>query len=276
MDFAAQINVKEGYPHPKMSTLVVRLGEGWRTEYTYRACRDYEGRDVYEHQWWPAADLAAGYLGGFNNHRLDAHYEARLRHVPEGVRGPSLEYVSVAYCAAKPSFSGIAACLNDYDEETASRTGGVAIYGWELLAHMEHAHDGVRWFHDTDNVVVLKNDRNPRRRRCVVGFQGSDHASDLLRFVGDGADEVRYCGRSGVHRGVAGELSGIARDPQYAARIVPALETCHEVTCVGHSLGGALCNLFVMCANRGLEHLDGEDGGQMWDDYRSLIWQMPS
>jgi hypothetical protein len=207
---------------------------------------------------------------------LERHYEPRLQYVPEGIRGPSLEYVSVAHCIGKSSFADVKACLNNYEEETATRTGGVSVHGWQALAYMEHAHEGGMWLSDSDNVLVLKSDWNPGRRRCIIGFQGSDGASDLLRFVRGGNDPTGYCGRTGVHGGVARELAEITRDAQYAARIVPALETCHEVTCVGHSLGGAMCNLFVLCANQGLENLNDADSRQMWEDYQSLIWQVPS
>ena len=73
--------------------------------------------------------------------------------------------------------------------------------------------------------------------------------------------------------GVAGELRGITQNPQYAKKIVPALEMCHEVTCVGHSLGGALCNVFAMCANSdpGNSNRRADRNGN--DDFEALTWK---
>merc|ERR1711972_188334 len=34
-------------------------------------------------------------------------------------------------------------------------------------------------------------------------------------------------------------------------RLRPKLSKCHEVSCVGHSLGGSLCEIFAACANSG-------------------------
>ena len=64
----------------------------------------------------------------------------------------------------------------------------------------------------------------------------------------------------------------ITNDSQWAAVIKPSLETCDEVTCVGHSLGGALCNTFTMCANTGAEYLVGNTNAEMQEDYDSLVW----
>ena len=124
--------------------------------------------------------------------------------------------------------------------------------------------DGTR---DTDQVYVLRNDVEPSRRKCIISFQSSDSLSDLATFAFASNAEGTYCGRQGVHTGVSNELRRFARASQWSSEIVPALETCYDVTCVGHSLGGAMCNLFTMCANHGSENLDGSDDAENWDDY---------
>ena len=70
--------------------------------------------------------------------------------------------------------------------------------------------------------------------------------------------------------GVRDELWQITNDQQYQDVIKPALETCHEVTCVGHSLGGSLCNIFTLCANHGMP--TDPDG---LDDWNALVWEKP-
>jgi hypothetical protein len=236
---------------------------------------------VYRHpfQVLPDENAASSMLPGSSIHSLDEHYERRLLQVPRYVRGPLLEYTSVVRCSYKDSFEQIKSCLNNYRQETASNLPGVAAIGWEALALMTHSSTTdilVASSTDTDNVYVLKNDDDPNFRRCIIGFQGSDGVSDLANFVGSSQDSTRYCGRDGIHSGVRDELWDITHDLQYQNIIKPALGTCHEVTCVGHSLGGALCNLFTMCANQGLENLDASDGEDMLDDYYSLVWQKPT
>ena len=67
------------------------------------------------------------------------------------------------------------------------------------------------------------------------------------------------------------ELWQITHNSHYQDVIKPALETCQEVTCVGHSLGGSLCNVFTLCANRDVKPTDSEG----LDDWESLVWQKP-
>ncbi|KAL7517838.1 hypothetical protein ACHAWF_000563 [Thalassiosira exigua] len=73
VDFASQVNVKEGYPHAKMATLVIRLVDQWKVEY-----RDYDGVAQYNHQMWPPGHLKSGMLPGFNVHQLHEDYKPRL------------------------------------------------------------------------------------------------------------------------------------------------------------------------------------------------------
>ena len=87
---------------------------------------------------------------------------------------------------------------------------------------------------------VLKNDEDPNFRRCIINFMGSDQSSgDLTIFLADNGNPTTYCGREGIQTGVRNELWVITHDNQYQDIIKPALETCHEVTCVGRSLGGS-------------------------------------
>ena len=123
---------------------------------------------------------------------------------------------------------------------------------------------------DIDQVYVLKNDRNGiDSRKCIIAFQGSDNVKDFMNFINSGNDETTYCGIERVHSGVSNKLLKLITDDQYANAIKPALETCYDVTCVGHSLGGSLCNLFTMCANQDPSLVSAES----WDEYNSLIWQ---
>ena len=110
---------------------------------------------------------------------------------------------------------------------------------------------------------VLKNDSNiDNRRRCIISFAAAGNVvGDHMKFLFEkNSRKAGYCGRYGIHAGISDELWQITHDDQYSDIIKPALETCHEVTCVGFSLGGSLCNIFTMCANMGENNLDMADG----------------
>jgi hypothetical protein len=267
VDFASQINVGDGYIHPKIDTLILRSVDGV-TEYELEACQD----GTYQHgfQWWPGADVPSDMIPGYNIHKLDEHYEARLMNVKSSVAGPLLSFASAAQCTYADSVSQ---CLRSYRQDNINNIPGVSALGYEVFAQMNHESKFLS-SSDYDSVTVLKFDVNDSYRKCIIAFEGSDGISDLTDFVGLNKNPTSYCGRDGIHSGVKNELWGITHDSQYASLIKPALETCHEVTCVGHSLGGSLCNLFTMCANQGLENLESMsyDDEAMWDDYYSLIW----
>ena len=267
VDFASQINVKHGYHHPKMDTLVVRLVDGARVEYTISFCHRTSYTSTIEpYQWMPQSNLESNMIEN-TNHGVAQHYEPRLKHVPYSIRGPSLEYASVSVCLRHSSSNDIRNCINNYNQETQSQLSGVSSTGWDLFAYMKLESSGI--INDIDQVYVLKNDRNGiDSRKCIIAFQGSDNVKDFMNFINSGNDETTYCGIERVHSGVSNELSKITRNSQYANTIKPTLETCYDVTCVGHSLGGALCNLFTMCANQ-----DSLIGAQSWDEYNLLRWK---
>mmetsp|Transcript_4642 Transcript_4642/g.10344 ORF Transcript_4642/g.10344 Transcript_4642/m.10344 type:complete len:389 (+) Transcript_4642:42-1208(+) len=265
VDFASQVNLDSHYPHAKTDTLVLRLVlESNRLEYTYHRCSDANARQQYNYQWLPDKNSPSDLLPGLNIHSpIDKHYGLRLRGVPRSIRGDSLEFLSVARCSHELSDNGIRECLN--------RLGGIDRLGYEPFAFMVHA-SKMMLIDDTDTVYVLKKD-DSASRRCVIAFQGSDSVFDLSKFLMQYKDPRKFCGRSGIHSGVADELSGITRNPQFGKVIVPALETCDDVVCVGHSLGGSLCSLFADCANNGLQNLIGSSDSEMWSDYKSLTWR---
>jgi hypothetical protein len=269
VDFASQINVKNGYHHPKMDTLVMQLVGGTDdVEYVYHMCSSGESA-VEGYQWWPEASLPGSVIQ--TNHELLKHYETRLDKVPSSLQEPTLDLISVPHCLTHDSFDEIKNCLINYSAMSYLQRDGVAKLGWEAVAYAS-----IDDTSDMDQLYVLVNDVEPSRRKCIISFQSSDSVSDLMTFAFASNDETTYCGRPGVHTGVSNELRRITRASQWSSDIVPALETCYDVTCVGHSLGGALCNLFTICANHGSENLDGSDDADNWDDYNTLIWKKPS
>ncbi|KAL7541016.1 hypothetical protein ACHAXR_010565 [Thalassiosira sp. AJA248-18] len=254
-----------------MSTLVLRWRDNTNVEYYWMECKDGDNEDQYSYQSWPGTNQYAGVLPGYNIHSLEEHYERRIMAVPDYIRGPLLEYASVSKCGYGTSMNEIMNCLNSYSGGMNGLPGVGS--NWAPIAYMNHETDLGLFGIDKDVVYVLKNDEDANHHKCIISFMGSETlGGDQYNFVLGNSGSTGYCGRTGVHIGVRNELWQITHNDQYFDIIKPALETCHEVTCVGHSLGGALCNVFTMCANQGLENLDAVDGAGMYDDYESLAW----
>merc|ERR1711879_319485 len=58
-------------------------------------------------------------------------------------------------------------------------------------------------------------------------------------------------------------LLDIVHDNRFQQQIKPVLQKCKAVNCVGHGMGGSICDLFTACAN----------SGRQWDaDYKSIAW----
>ncbi|CAK0847122.1 unnamed protein product [Prorocentrum cordatum] len=100
---------------------------------------------------------------------------------------------------------------------------------------------------DQDDVLLLQDEESGD---CTISFEGSFGMPDLGSFASDYG--TGYCGFDDVHVGVRNELWYITAKPgkpSWASGIKSKLPKCRKVICVGHSLGGALCELFTLCAN---------------------------
>merc|ERR1712194_15710 len=297
-DFAAHINAARDYGHPKISTLIVRrVNDGskeGKQEYMWFECKDSDNMDYYEWEWYPGKWNAANMIPGHHIHSLDTVYEPRLKSLLDGrshqlgnaeasglaLDARVLDYPSVAWCNGK-ALDETKTCLDEY--ATYRNKDGVLAHPdakgintdeWKVDAQLTHTTEfdffGKKET-DTDRVYTLWNDSDPAiGRKCIISFQQSRSKADFGSFAR--SHTTGFCGRYGVHAGVRDELWHLISDPQWAANIKPSLEQCDQVTCVGHSLGGSLCNVFTMCANTGHEYLaDNTDLG-MQNDYDMLTW----
>lgn len=140
--------------------------------------------------------------------------------------------------------------------------------GWELVNQGE-VWSGVEGSRDRDNIKLYKL---VATNECVFTFEGSNINKwgglwyDLGRFALPGAhDMVTWCGKDNLHRGTKDELWTIMHSAAYED-FKPQLATCQKVTCAGHSLGGALCDMWTHLANNGVE--DSTDS----DCWTKLAW----
>jgi len=123
--------------------------------------------------------------------------------------------------------------------------------GWHLVAREVDTHGA-----DEDPVMVVQDSET---LDCALVFTGTNSFGELTTSTtqyGSG-----YCGFDNVHVGYRNEVWTIMNDVMPALR--PKLAKCKKVICVGHSLGGAMCEVFAACANSGRAK-DPDFQNQIW------------
>mmetsp|Transcript_174975 Transcript_174975/g.561111 ORF Transcript_174975/g.561111 Transcript_174975/m.561111 type:complete len:140 (-) Transcript_174975:103-522(-) len=125
--------------------------------------------------------------------------------------------------------------------------------GWNLVGRANF--DGSAG--DTDAVSLIQ-ERDTLD--CAVIFEGTNSLSEMFTTIVEYG--TGYCGFDNVHVGIRNELWSLTGGP-WETDIKPKLEACNRVLCIGHSLGGALCEVFAACANSG--HYSDPD-------YQRLAW----
>lgn len=119
----------------------------------------------------------------------------------------------------------------------------------------------------TDDPSNLLQD--PITLECVLTFAGTDDMSDAITDLA--AHGVSFCGFDGVHMGFAAETKRIVAQPSFQENIRSLLPKCRKVYAVGHSLGGAVAELFTACVH----HSPGS-GEAGYDDFKSMDWEKAS
>lgn len=117
-----------------------------------------------------------------------------------------------------------------------------AVDGWRLVGYA----DVKGWGSDEDRVLLTQHTAT---KDCAIVFEGSQGIADLGSF--SKSFGTSYCGFANTHVGVRDELWCITNDKEYKLYIKAKLEKCESVSCVGHSLGGSVCEIFTACANSG-------------------------
>eukprot|EP00933_Yihiella_yeosuensis_P004161 TRINITY_DN1082_c1_g3_i1.p1 TRINITY_DN1082_c1_g3~~TRINITY_DN1082_c1_g3_i1.p1 ORF type:complete len:634 (+),score=106.89 TRINITY_DN1082_c1_g3_i1:156-2057(+) len=95
---------------------------------------------------------------------------------------------------------------------------------------------------------------------CALVFTGTDTFGEL--FTSANVRETPFCGFPSVHAGYNNEVTSLTKHTLWSA-MKAKLPKCNHVMCVGHSLGGAMCDVFSACANSG--HTNN-------DEYKRLTW----
>lgn len=225
------------YPHAWTNSVVLhKTGDS-----QFTPCRDHK---EFGHPEWP--QRAANVFAHWPIHK-ETPYTERLRNVT--VHGKMV--------ATQEPFASanlfVALAWQAYEElETQKRTLREKMPGWKVVERQEDVHGG-----DVDPVTVVQNSKT---LDCALVFTGTNSVSEFSTSTtqyGTG-----YCGFTGVHVGYRNELWTISNNKWHEIR--PKLEMCGRVICVGHSLGGSLCEIFAACAN---------SGNYSDPDYQLIAWK---
>lgn len=228
--------ISNAYLHARMPTAALGLGTDSK----------FEGGPG--EPTWPN-DVDGGTFMEWRLHWED-DYTPRLKHVTiNGSRYLSREPFAAAYAFVILAYKAYDSTANTR-EAMAER-----LPGWKLVARETRIH-GSGPDYDEDPVALVQNSIT---LDCVLVLTGTNCANEIgssLDTVGTG-----FCGFSDVHEGYRDELWSLTKDLWPALR--PKLSKCRKVSCVGHSLGGSLCELLAACAN----------SGRLQDpDYRQQAW----
>mmetsp|Transcript_55591 Transcript_55591/g.161063 ORF Transcript_55591/g.161063 Transcript_55591/m.161063 type:complete len:380 (-) Transcript_55591:155-1294(-) len=212
------------YPHMRTATVVLR----WQKESLFAPC----DTKLDGHPEWPLK--GRGIIPDWGLHQ-ENDYTDRLDTVV--INGSKATGEEPFRSAAK--FAHVAWRMYE-DLPTGRAKARKTMEGWRLVGYFVDKHGS-----DTDPVALVQEESS---LDCVVLFTGTNSFEELFTSTTDFG--TGYCGISHVHVGYRNELWTLT-GKSWAKHIKPRLPQCSRVLCVGHSLGGALCELFSACANSG-------------------------
>lgn len=213
----------------------------WARDSIYTPCDSKLGLDG--HPDWPLN--GAQIYQEWRLHK-ERHYRDRLGRVT--IEGRSA--VTEEPFATARKFMFLAYVIYDNFQSAKARVAR-EMPSWKIVGLALDKHGD-----DEDPIYIVQENST---LDCAVVFSGTNSFGELfnsLQTYGTG-----YCGYTSVHAGYRNELWFLTGRSWMALK--PKLAQCNRVICVGHSLGGALCEIFAACANSG--HFDDPD-------YQRLAW----
>lgn len=237
VDAAAIIN---SYPHAKIPTAVLHWGE----DSYYVPCPG--------NSRWPMGGAAVYSEWGLH---WEDDYTDRLNHVTVG---------GVDYSNRDPFTKArvyVLLAFKSYDStDNTKKAIAEKMPGWKLVAK-ETLVTGWGSTYDEDPVWLMQESST---LGCALVFTGTNNRGNEPT-TSTISHPTGYCGFDKVHTGYRNELWHIAKNLWPNLR--PKLAKCSKVDCVGHSLGGSVCEVFAACVNS--KRVDDTD-------YQMLMWQPTS
>jgi len=153
-------------------------------------------------------------------------------------------------------------------------------FGWGLVGSGLHQGGTVYGGKQVAHLI-----QHPTTLECTLTFQGTTSLQGWMENFNVGAEP--FCGltypgeRCGslftcstrrprgsfVHGGFKDRVMAMVKHPEFQQNILPHLPSCSRVYAVGHSLGGAVAELFAACTSNAPK--EGEHG---WEDYKWMAW----
>lgn len=223
----------DAYAHPTISTLAL----DWGQDSFYQPCPGEAA--------WPKGGGAADW--GLHS---ETHYAPRLQAVTiDGVKMATEEPFKTAnemVTLAYKSYDSVPNTIKEMKEKLPK---------WRLVAR--HVFEWSEGAYDDDPILVAQQ---VDTLECALVFTGTNHFGELGSSVKQHL--TGYCGFDQVHAGYRDEVWQLS-DHAIWPQVTKKLAKCSGVRCVGHSLGGAMCDVFSSCINSGRR----DD-----PDYQKLIW----
>jgi len=219
--------------HLKMSILAIDNG----TDSVFQHCPEEE------HTLWPrgkATDWGLHY---------EEPYVGRLKNLMlDGVDSSREEPFATANLFTALAW-GTYEELPAIQERLAERMPGWNLVGREVGVYANGQ--------DEDPVLLVQHSET---LECALAFTGTNNFGEFISSTTQHFSS--FCGyKRSIHTGYRDELRRLARD--LFPNLRPKMAKCSQVSCVGHSLGGALCDLLAACVNS--QPLDSDFVTLQWE-----------
>jgi len=103
--------------------------------------------------------------------------------------------------------------------------------------------DFIRTEGDPDAVMLVQD---PKTMDCALAFTGTNNVKEFGTSLV--THDGNYCGYTHVHQGYINELRWLGKSKMYE-RLKTKLPKCNKLTVTGHSLGGALAEMWTACVS---------------------------
>jgi len=159
------------------------------------------------------------------------------------------------------------ATVGSYFNDEAYIRARTEALGWKYVAMAKHPGNSINGGPQQVHLVQKENTLD-----CLVTFQGSDSFQDWVsnfdvrksHFCGfvdadeecrslidiTGQCSVKRAGNSFVHRGFRDHYRRMVTSAEFQSNIRPLLPGCNKLSVAGHSLGGAMSELFTACLDK--------------------------